>query len=220
MCEDCRQPITDETGYRPLDLFRPDPYAQADLVWDKTKGKMVRRPGAANRGGRRFRVVDLCRRCAGEALRVRASTNPKVGHKGRGGVLRTRDRVAPRRGGRPRLLNDDELRAAHVYYERARVSRLEVARRLLASRDKGTLEGYNQSLLYGWRRLRLPLRPIGETIGMARFGTDGTKSKPKKKPCRARTAKGGRCRQFARKDSDYCRSHHPAHEDGALREAA
>src|SRR6185436_6435583 len=82
-CEDCGGHITDETGYRPLDLFRPDPSAQAGVIWDATKGKLVIRPGAARAGGRRFRRVDLCRRCAGEALRIRASKNPKVGHKGR-----------------------------------------------------------------------------------------------------------------------------------------
>lgn len=210
-CEDCGRPITEETGHRPLDLFRPDPASQAGRVWDATKQKVVTRPGAARSGGRRFRVVDLCRRCAGEALRQRAAKNPKVGHKGRHGVLRTRDRVAPKRGGRPRLLTDAELRAAHVVYERARVSRLEVARRLYAAKQQGTLSGYSQALLYGWRRLKLPLRPIGETIGLARHGTDGMKSKPKLQRCVARNANGARCRQWSRKDSVFCRSHFPQH---------
>lgn len=219
-CEDCGRRITDETGYRPLDLFRPDPASQQDVIWDATKQKLVTRPGAARAGGRRFRNVDLCRRCAGEALRVRASKNPKVGHKGRHGVLRTRDRVEPKRGGRPRLLNEHELRQAYVVYKTAGLSIGELARRFAATRETGTYSGYYQSILYGWRKLGLQLRPKGEQIGISRYGTDGTKSKPKKKPCRSRNANGTRCRQFARKDSEHCRSHHDLARVETLAEAA
>lgn len=162
-CEDCGKEI--EPGdYRPLDLFRVDPEAPAQ-VYDSTKDRMVRRPGHARQGGRRFRVYDLCRRCAAEALRARAGTSST--RNGRKHYIPTSARVAPKRGGRPRLLTDDELRGLHALYNRAEVSQLELARRLAASREKGTESGYHQAMLYGWRRLRLPLRSRSEQMALA-----------------------------------------------------
>lgn len=198
-CEDCGCAITLESGYRPLDLFRPDSSSQQDVVWDATKQKLVVRPGAARSGGRRFRKIDLCRRCAAEALRLRASKNPKIGHKGRLGTLSTRDRVAPRRGGRPRLLDEAELRSAYTIYKQQGLSIGELARRLAATRDKGTYSGYYQSILYGWRKLGLALRPKGEQIGLSVHGTDGTKSKHHAVRCRERLSGGRRCTQFVRR---------------------
>lgn len=203
-CEDCGRHITEETGYRPLDLFRPDPSAQEGIVWDSTKQKLVRRPGQARAGGRRFRKIDLCRRCAGEALRVRASTNPKVGHKGRLGVLRTRDRVAPKRGGRPRLLADPELRQLHVIYLRRGLSMADLARELAEKRN-GKFSGYHQSILYGWRRLQLELRPKGEAQALAHH-LRGRKP-AEKRHCPATTAKGKQCTLGPKRDGIFCVSH-------------
>lgn len=198
-CEDCGKSI-EPGNYRSLDLFRPQPGAPGGVIWNATAQKWIVRPKAAKAGGRRFRRYDLCRRCAGEALRLRASKNQKVGHKGRHGVLSVRDRVPPRRGGRPRLLTDDELRKLHEVYVRTGLSRNELARRLAASRSKGTVEGYNQAMLYGWRRLMLPLRPVGEQIGLSRHGTDGTKRRKWKVQCRHRLKSGRRCTQYVRRE--------------------
>lgn len=198
VCEDCDRPITAETGYRPLDLFRIDPDAPA--------GKR------ANAGGRRFRVYDLCRRCAGEALRLRASKSPKIGHGGRLGMLRTRDRVAPVRGGRPRLLTDEQIRQAHVLYDRGEISLTNLAQRMLDSGHAGTYGGLYSALWYGFKRLHLPVRPRGLAVAMSRHGTDGTKSRPWKKRCAATLRDGRRCTQYVRRVVTDTSSH--PHEDG------
>lgn len=203
-CEDCGRHITVETGYRPLDLFRPDPAAQEGIVWDRTKQKLVRRPRQARAGGRRFRKFDLCRRCAGEALRVRASTNPKVGHKGRLGVLRTRDRVEPKRGGRPRLLTDVELQNLHLIYLRQGLSMADLARELAEKRD-GKYSGYSQAILYGWRRLGLQLRPKSEQQALAHHLRGRKPRRPER--CPASTAKGTRCQLYVKIGGSYCVSH-------------
>lgn len=205
-CEDCGRRITDETGYRPLDLLRPDPSSQAGVIWDATKGKLVVRPGAARAGGRRFRRVDLCRRCAGEALRVRASKSPKVGHRGRLGNLRTRDRVAPLRGGRPRLLDERQLRDLHALYVHEGLSIGDLARSLVSGgKVAGTEKGLYQSMLYGWRRLGLALRPRSEALALAHHRR-GRKPAEKRR-CPATTAKGKPCTLGPKTAAVYCVSH-------------
>lgn len=185
-CEDCGRRITDETGYRPLDLFRPDPSSQAGVVWDSTKGKLVIRPGAARAGGRRFRRFDLCRRCAGETLRQRAIGYGRVQvvqgktkpiHKRANGTrsvngqkvaIKARERIEPKRGGRPRLLDERQLRDLHAIYLREGVSISDLARGLAdGGKIAGTRSGFYQSILYGWRKLGLALRPQGEAQRLA-----------------------------------------------------
>lgn len=208
VCEDCGGEI--EPDVMPVDLFRPVSTALEGRVWDKTKEKWVRRP-RARAGGRRFRHWNLCRRCRAEALMERSF---RASSKGRGQTLHTKDRLPPKRGGRPRLLNDDELRAAYAIYMRTGISQLELARQIHASREKGTLSGYQQSLLYGWRRLHLKLRPKGMQMAITRHGA-GLDWKPKDrgKRCTARLKNGQRCRGWALRDGrdpaehGYCWNH-------------
>ncbi len=190
-CEDCGKRI--EAGdYQPLDLFRHKPGASGKQVWDATKEKWVRRPAQgpkkrARRDGRRFKRWDLCTRCAEKALLERQG-------------IYGRDRLrAPKRGGRPRLLTESELRAAHKIYEQTGMSRREIAKRLWQQQGKGSWSGYDQSLLYGWRRLKLKLRPIGEQIAISRHGSDGSKSKHWKKRCKRRLRDGRHCTQYVRR---------------------
>lgn len=197
-CEDCGGKI--EEGVWPIDLMRPDPLAMEGRIWDSTKRRWVRRPRNAAAGGRRFRLWSLCRLCRANALRGRAGTATSENGKKR--YIRTHERVPPKRGGRPRLLSDSELRAAYTIYAREKLSIGELADRLSETREQGTRTGYYQSLLYGWRRLKLPLRDRGQQIAYSRHGTDGTKSKHWKQRCSARVRwgerKGKRCRLFVR----------------------
>lgn len=215
-CEDCGKEIEPE-DYRPLDLFRPQNGSSGKEVWDSTKQKWVRRPAQgpkkrARRNGRRFRVYDLCRRCAGEALRQRAAKNMTVMEGGKKRTLATKERLAPKRGGRPRLLDETQLRAAYTIYEATGLSQLEIARRLHAASGKGTVSGYTQSLLYGWRKLKLPLRDRGVQMAISLHGTDGTKSKHWKKQCKVKLKNDSRCEQWVTKVTTENGSH-PA-EDG------
>lgn len=195
VCEDCGREV--EPGVKPIDLFRYDPTAMQGRVWDSTKQKWVRRPRNARAGGRRFRPWTLCRSCRAEAVRQRALN---ASSNGRGKTLRTKDRIEPRRGGRPRLLTDDELRDAHRIYMETGLSRREIAARLHASREKGTQVGYEQALLYGWRRLNLSLRSRSAQIAISVHGA-GVDWKPKEhKRCKAKTAKGRRCTQWVRRE--------------------
>jgi hypothetical protein len=203
VCEDCGKEITDPGDYRPLDLFRPQKGVSGKLVWDATKEKWVRRPAQgpkkrARRNGRRFRVYDLCRKCAGEALRQRAASNTTVMEDGKKRTLKTKERLEPKRGGRPRLLTDEEVRQAYKVYESTTLSRREIARRIWEAKEKGSWNGYDQALLYGWRRLKLPLRERGTQLGMSIHGTDGTKSRHWKQRCSARLSNGRQCGQFVR----------------------
>lgn len=185
-CEDCGDPI-EPGNYAPLDLMRPDPSASR-WVWDSTKRKPVFRPKNAKVGGRRFRQVDLCGRCATLALLAR---DPQY----RRGRLQP-----PKRGGRPRLLNEDQLRALYRAYEARGISIGGLARMLHESgKIAGTRAGLYQSILYGWRKLGFELRPIGEQIGRSRHGTDGTKSRKWKRQCKVRFRDGRRCSQFVRR---------------------
>ena len=197
-CHDCGKPI--EPGdYRPLELFRHVPDAPGGIVWDSTKLRWARRPKNAAAGGRRFRWYDLCRRCAGEALRQR-SMSGSVMKNGVSRPLRTKERIAPKRGGRPRLLDDVALRRAHAAYVTTGLSRNEIARRMHESgKYPGALKGLEQALLYGWRRLHLELRPRGVQYAMSRFGTDGTKSKHHKVRCSHTLTNGRRCTQWVRR---------------------
>jgi hypothetical protein len=211
-CHDCGKPIK-PGDCRPLDLFRHVPDAPGGVVWDRTKQQWARRPRNARRGGRRFRWYDLCRRCAGEALRLRSANGGSVTEHGVKRSLRARDRIPPKRGGRPRLLTDDQLRQAHAVYELHGLSRRQIARRMIDAGYEGSLQGLEQAMLYGWRRLGLPARPRGVAMAMARFGTDGTKSRRHKVRCSARLTRGeGRCRQYVRRVVTATGSH-PA-EDG------
>lgn len=216
-CEDCGKSI--EPGdYRPLDLFRPQPGAPGGVVWNATVQKWVVRAKAAKAGGRRFRRYDLCRRCAGEALRARAAKSPKVGHKGRGGVLRRTDRVEPKRGGRPRLLTDEQLHAAHVVYLRGERSMRQLAADLALSLGTGTAGGYASALYYGWRRLMLPTRSRGEAMTLMHrdvlgheIGRRAAQTAGKRR-CAARTTSVGKnggqpCGQWATAASDLCAMH-------------
>lgn len=209
-CEDCGREV--EEGVEPLGLFRPVPGVRRGVVWDETKQKWVRRPRNAAANGRRWREYALCRLCRATALRNR-SKNGTVMENGVKRALRTRERLAPKKGGRPRLLNDEELRSLYQVYSEQGLSMNELAKRLAATREKGTHSGYTQSILYGWRRLGLELRPKGVQIAMSRFGTDGTKSKPWKRRCRAivktnsRGTKGKRCSCWAARGSDFCWNH-------------
>lgn len=95
-CEDCGIKLGPD-NYKPLDLFRPQHGSSGKFVWDATKQKWVRRPAQgpkkrARRNGRRFRVYDLCRKCAGEALRQRAAKSTTVMEDGTRRVLATRER--------------------------------------------------------------------------------------------------------------------------------
>jgi len=51
-------------------------------------------------------------------------------------------------------------------------------------------------------------------MAMGRFGTDGTKTKPQLRRCRRTNEtgrrRGRRCRQYAKRDKDVCRSHDEA----------
>ena len=215
-CEDCGIELGPD-NYKPLDLFRPQRGSSGKKDWDATKGKWVRRPAQgpkkrARRNGRRFRVYDLCRKCAGEALRQRAAKSTTVMENGTKRVLATKERVAPKRGGRPSLLTENELRAAYQVYTSTQLSRREIARRIWETKDKGTLAGYESALLYGWRRLGLELRDIGTQLGMSIHGTDGTKGKHWKQQCSATLKSGRKCGQYVRVIREE-KSSHPA-EDG------
>ena len=197
-CEDCGGEIED--GVKPIDLFRVTPSAMGGRVWDSTKQTWVRRPRNARAGGRRFRHWNLCRLCRAQAIRARSGTSTT--RNGKRKYIRKSERLPPKRGGRPRLLTDSELRAAHSLYTGKKLSIGEIATLLDAAREKGTRSGYYQSLLYGWRRLKLPLRDRGQQIAFSKYGTDGTKSKAPKVRCSARIKhgerKGKQCLGFAR----------------------
>lgn len=211
-CEDCGNEV--EEGTKPIDLFRTTPSAMEGRVWDSTKQKWVRRPRNARAGGRRFRPWLLCRLCRANALRARGGGS--TSENGRKRYIRTSERIPPKRGGRPRLLSDSELQAAHTLYTLEKLSMSEIAAQLAATREKGTRSGYTQALLYGWRRLKLPLRDRGQQIAYSRHGTDGTKSHRWKQRCSARVTgrkrKGKQCQQFVRIIHTETSSH-PA-EDG------
>ncbi len=193
-CEDCGGEV--EPGVEPLGLFRPDPGASG--------GKNARA------GGRRWREWVLCRRCRGEALRRRAMSG-SVMEAGVKRALRPRERVAPKKGGRPRLLGDAELRVAHLLYVQRKLSVLAVAQLLAEQRPAGTVGGYASALHYGWKRLGLAARPRGVAMAMGRFGTDGTKTKPQKRRCIGTVKHGGRhgkrCREWAMKGQRFCVDH-------------
>jgi hypothetical protein len=164
ICEDCGKSLA-RGDYRPLDLMRPDPDATS-WVWNATIGKHVHRPARARPGGRRFRVVDLCRRCAADALRKRAGHTVK--ENGAKRYIRSRERIPPKRGGRPRLLTDDQLRSLHLVYVRDGLSIHSLADALLeAGKTGGTRGGLHQSILYGWRRLGLPVRTRHDAMVLA-----------------------------------------------------
>lgn len=165
-CEDCGKDIL-PGDYRPIDLMRVDPHSEAGVVWDATKRAWVKRkPIAARAGGRRFRRFDLCRRCAGEALRLRAARNAHIMENGVKRTLRTRERVAPRRGGRPRLLDDTTLRKLHHLYLHSTLSRRQIATQLAES-GPGSMNGYDQGMRLGWRRLGL-VESLGMSEGLRR----------------------------------------------------
>lgn len=185
-CEDCGRVIEDGE-YMPLDLMRPDPSASTWL-WDATKQKLVHRPTQARPGGRRFRVVDLCTHCGTEALFARA---PEYRH----GRL-----TPPKRGGRPRLLDEAQLRTLHHVYTTRGFSMVQLARMLVdAGKTRGTFQGFYQSMYYGWRNLGLETRTHGVQVAMSRFGTDGTRSKHHKVQCSKALADGRRCTQWVRR---------------------
>ncbi len=194
VCEDCGGEV--EPGVEPIGLFRPIPGAP--------RGKNARP------GGRRWREWVLCRRCRGEALRRRAMSGT-VMEAGVKRTLRTRERVAPKKGGRPRLMSDAELRVTHLLYEKRKLSVLAVAQLLAEQRPAGTVGGYASALHYGWKRLGLATRPRGVAMAMSRFGTDGTKTKPQKRRCVAAVKRGvrrgKRCRQWAMKGRRFCVDH-------------
>lgn len=209
-CEDCNVRITEETGYRPLDLLRPDP-SSTQWVWDSTKKKLVHRPKNARVGGRRFHKVDLCRRCAAEALRVRAQPGYKANGKPRyntikeNGVvrfLRPTERIELRRGGRPRLLDEPKLRALHAAYGTG-LSIRDLTLQLIAAGHPGTEQGLYQSMLYGWRNLGLPIRSPSEAIRVAHHRR-GRMGRPPSKKCAAVRSRGKRCGQWARVGHDTC----------------
>lgn len=138
-CEDCRKHLRiGSDDHRQLDLMRHDPEAP-DRVWDSTKQKWRSNPRSGRAGGKRFRLVDLCRACAGAI--------PYKRPEGKRGSL-------PRRGGRPRLLEEPELRQLHQLYLNSNLSCRAIAIALKESRG-GSLQGFEQSMLYGWRKLGL-----------------------------------------------------------------
>ena len=140
-CEDCGGDI--EEGVEPIDLFRHEPDAPA--------GKRRRA------GGRRFRLWHLCRRCRAAAIRKRAGTTSGRTHK----YIPTNARIAPKRGGRPPLLTDEEIRAAYSRYLESGLSRRALAKLLWEERGVGSWHGHDYALLAGWRRMQLPLREAG-----------------------------------------------------------
>ena len=209
VCEDCGGEI--EPDVMPIDLMRPDPLAIEGYAWDKTHQRWIRRK-RSKPGGRRFRLWHLCRLCRASALQERAFRGSS---KGVGKTLKTRERIPPKRGGRPRLLTDDELRAAYAVYLRTGLSRRELAKRLHQARDKGTLPGYESALHYGWHRLHLGLRDRGMQIAMSLHGAGiDWKPREKGKRCKARLSNGQRCRCWAERvdwrhlaEHGYCWNH-------------
>jgi hypothetical protein len=127
--------------------------------------------------------------------------------------LLTKERLAPKRGGRPRLLTDAELQAAYRVYLSSTLSRNEIARRVWEAKGTGSLGGYQSALHYGWRRLGLKLtRDVSTQLGMTLHGTDGTKTKNWSVQCKVHLSNGGRCTQWVRIIREEASSH-PA-EDG------
>lgn len=189
ICHDCGK-VCEPGDYRPLDLMR--------VVPDAPGGKRARP------GGRRFRWYDLCRRCAAVALISRDGTTRVYENGKRKRSGESYRRKPPKRGGRPRLLTDDELRAAHAAYLAHGLSIGELARRLTASRSSGSFSGYYSSIRQGWRRLNLSLRDVGEQIGLSKYGTDGTLSRRFKERCRGEVRhgpnRGRRCPQYVRRE--------------------
>lgn len=214
VCEDCEKSIA-PGDYRPLDLMRPQPGAPAGVVWDSTKRRWAKRPNNARANGRRFRRYDLCRRCAAEVLRRRSAHKGTVTENGRRRALLTRERIAPKRGGRPRLLTDAQLRHLHGLYEREGLSTGDLADRLVAGgRVTGTRSGLYQAMLYGWRRLGLPLRSKGEAQALAHHRR-GRVPAPKRR-CPVTTAKGTPCRLGPRAGRTFCVSHQHLEERQAV----
>lgn len=195
VCEDCGKPI-EPGNYKPLELMRPDPLALEGRIWDDTAKRWRYEPHRARAGGRRWRWWDLCTDCAATVLRSRDGN-------GRG--------KPPKRGGRPRLLTDDELRKLHVVYEHGEMSMRELAKQLVATRDKGTLGGYEQSIMYGWRRLGLPLRSRSEERRLVHRKA-GRMGRPEPRRCAARRTCQGkhaleRCKLWAVEGSEFCWNH-------------
>jgi hypothetical protein len=126
--------------------------------------------------------------------------------------------VPPKRGGRPRLLTDAQLRQAHVVYERGDRSRRQIAAGLVASLGKGTQSGMEQALLYGWRRLGLPTRSRSEAVTIMHRDVLGHEIGRRaaqiagKRKCSAVTTVYGRgggrpCGQWAQPGSELCAMH-------------
>lgn len=189
-CDDCGVLI--EPGQlRSLELWR--------VVPDAPAGKRARA------GGRRKRRYDLCRRCAGEALRQRPLTTTRYKRNGVYHPLRTRDRVEPGKPGRPRLLTDAELRSAHSIYESGGLSMRDLATSLVQARGRGTISGYSYAITVGWDRLGLKKRPKGEAQALAHHRRGRI---PKRQPiCVATKRNGQPCTAPAKRGHTRCISH-------------
>jgi len=184
-CADCGK-VIEPGDYRPLTLWR--------VVPDAPEGKRARA------GGRRARRYDLCRKCAGIALAKRGGGSIKENGKRR--HLKTKERVAPGRAGRPRLFTDDEIRAAHRAYETG-LSIPDLAKQI--SQTRGTYGGVAYALQAGFHRLGLPIRPKAERQALAHHRRGRI---PKRQPtCTASKRNGEPCSAKAKSGHDRCVSH-------------
>lgn len=120
-------------------------------------------------------------------------------------ALRRRERLAPKRGGRPRLLTDEQVRAAYVVYTAGHSIRA-VAKMLMDAGHRGTLSGLESALFYGFRRLGLDKRSNGEAARIW-HRAKGHKPKHKSRKCGKPNRAGKPCRQWATPGTDSCYAH-------------
>jgi hypothetical protein len=111
---------------------------------------------------------------------------------GRRRHLKTKERLPPRKAGRPPLLNDDELRSAYAIYQEGGLSMNDLATSLATSRPTGTWRGYFHCIRNGWQRLGLPLRPKHAAQAMAHHRR-GRVPREKNVPCDAVKRDGTPC---------------------------
>lgn len=210
-CEDCGKGPLAEGEYRILDLIRPDPNSTS-WIWNATHKRWIYRPKSARPGGRRFRKWTLCRFCAAEVLRKRAHRNGQVKENGVKRALKRTERIAPKRGGRPPLLDEHDLRRLHAIYIATGCSMLDLAKQLAEQRGR-TVLAYQQRMRYGWERLGLNVRPRNEQIRLS-LHRRGFIPPPPSKRCAGTRTNGKRCTQRTR-DGDYCHWHTPREEEAA-----
>lgn len=174
-CQGCRR----AKPVQVVELFLPGRTAQRGNGGFKN-GSRKRRAGTW-----RYRSFLFCDDCAAEKLAPRGG-------------------VAPKRGGRPRLFTDAQLRAAHVIYEREQLSMNDLSV-LLSTQGQGTQGGVVSALHYGWKRLGLKQRAKAETQRLAHHRRGRV---PKINPVCAGTKRSGEpCTAKAKHGEQFCVSH-------------